>query len=136
MLSELAAKICSWTASPEAEELAEADALALAEAEALADADAEALAEPDADAEDELLPDEQPTSANAATRAMAHTAAKMSVMRFFMYIPFPIRLQLRRPLSERRTTLRILFFFGIRVNHIYADKPIFFILEYSGMKRY
>ena len=66
--SELAAKICSSTFSPEAAAL-----LALAEV-VLADAEL-AEAEPEADDAVELPPDEQPTSANAATRAAANAAA-------------------------------------------------------------
>ena len=70
--SEFAAKICSWTASPEAAAL-DADAeLEAADAEALV-----ALVLPEAALEAELLPDPQPTSANAATRAIASTAAAM-----------------------------------------------------------
>lgn len=84
--------------------LADPDALAEADADALADADADALADAD-----ELPPDEHPTSANAAKRASASTAAKINCMRFFMYNPFSFSL-CDVPLLRRLATY-ILFSF-------------------------
>ena len=76
--SELAAKICSCTASPDAAALAELAVLEV-DADALFELVVEelALALPLALALLALPPEEQPTRANAATRAIAHTAAKI-----------------------------------------------------------
>jgi len=101
---EFAAKICSSTASPDAAALLVEALAALAEALVVL---ADALALPDAAelAAEELEPDEQPTSANAATRATAHIAVKTNLS-FFMYVPsFHMVPSRRTALFSRRRTI-------------------------------
>jgi enoyl-CoA hydratase/carnithine racemase len=77
-VSEFAAKICSSTFSPDAAAL-----LALADAVEAEAAELEVAADEAA----EPFPDEQPTRANAATKAAANAAATTTCIRFFMCFP-------------------------------------------------